>query len=180
VWVGNPNGYVKMNDIPEFVKDGVRRVQGGTYPEKIWKAFMDAALINEPNLDWPAPPGRSRPSLRLYLPGADCLGRQVSGVPLNPNAPTTSTATTEPPPETEPPSTVEGEVPVETEPATTTTAPPPVVQIIDGGTTIPPDVLDPKAPLPAVDMKTTLVFDCLHGIPGAVVTNNPATATTSG
>lgn len=182
VWVGNPNGYVKMNDIPEFVKDGVRKVQGGTYPEKIWKAFTDAALINEPNLDWPAPPPEPRPALRLYLPGADCLGRQVSGQPLNPNAPTTSTSTTVAPEETVPPETVEGEEappPGETEPETTTTVAPPVVQIIDGGTTIPPEVLDPRAPLPAVDIKTTLVFDCLHGLPGAVVTKDPNATTTT-
>jgi len=40
--------------------------------------------------------------------------------------------------------------------------------------------LDPRAPLPAVDIKTTLVFDCLHGLPGAVVTKNPNATTTTG
>ena len=175
VWVGNPNGYVKMNDVPEFVKDGVRRVQGGTYPEKIWKAFTDAALNGQPNTDWPAPPAPARPPARLYLPGSECLGKQVSGTPLDPSAPTTATTA---PPATDPPTTVVGDTTPGTAPAPPPTAAPAVVQIIDGGTTIPPDVLDPHAPLPTVDIKTTLVFDCAHGLPGAIVTSNPASVTT--
>jgi membrane peptidoglycan carboxypeptidase len=153
VWVGNPNGYVKMNNVPEFVKDGVSKVQGGTYPEKIWKAFTDAALIGQPNQDWPPPPAETRDPARLYLPGNECLG--VLGEPVDP-------ADTEPVPvETTP----EGEeVPV--------TTLPPVVVTLDGGTTIPPDVLDPRVPLPSVAIEL-LVFDCLHG--PAVV---PVTTTT--
>ncbi|MFN5603908.1 MAG: transglycosylase domain-containing protein, partial [Actinomycetes bacterium] len=40
VWVGHPDLYLPMNDIPEFVAAGVDRVIGGTFPARIWKATM--------------------------------------------------------------------------------------------------------------------------------------------
>ena len=43
VWVGNPNGYIKMIGVPEF-QPGRPGVQGGLYPTQIWKTYMDAAL----------------------------------------------------------------------------------------------------------------------------------------
>ncbi|MEO7397608.1 MAG: transglycosylase domain-containing protein, partial [Ilumatobacteraceae bacterium] len=79
VWVGNPNGYIPMVGIPEFLADGVDRVQGGTYPEEIWKLYTDAALAGTPNQDWPLPPPLVRDARRLYLPGVECLGQRVGG-----------------------------------------------------------------------------------------------------
>jgi len=140
----------------------VSRVQGGYYPEKIWKTFVDAALAGTPHQDWPAAPATTRPAMRLYLPGEECLGKLVSGV--LPGAPTTPT--TPPVPELDP----ETGQPVET---TTTTAPAPVIQAIDSGTTIAPDVVDPNAPLNTVDTKT-LVFNCERGLASVVTTTTAA------
>jgi penicillin-binding protein 1A len=195
VWVGNPNGYIAMNNVPEFVADGVQKVQGGTYPEKIWKLYMDAALIDAPPEDWPPAPPPARPAARLYLPGADCLGKLVGP---DPNATTTTAAPAagaagagspagpievqlarsvpaQPPPTDPPPPSTSGPPTATTEPASTApvaTAPPaPVVQPVDAGTTIPSDVLDPKAPLPTVDPRAFVVYDCRRGINGAIITN---------
>ncbi len=157
VWVGNPNGYVPMVNVPEFVAEGVSKVQGGTYPEKIWKVYADAALYGQPNQDWPPPPAPTRPPARLYLPGSDCLATLVSGALPDPNAPST----------TPPPTTVPNPA------AATTLVPPPiappVLQAAKNGTTIPPDVLDPDAPVPTVDPKLFVVYDCARGIPGATI-----------
>lgn len=185
VWVGNPNGYIPMVNVPEFVKDGVRSVQGGTYPEKIWKTYTDAALDGTAFQDWAAPPPDARKPLRLYLPGSDCLGKLVSGVLADPNAPTTpappttkAPATTQPV-VTDPPTTVEGDTtppaapdttPGGTDVATTTTVPRLIIKAVDPGTTIAPDVLDPKAPIPTVDPKAFVVYDCTNGLIGATIT----------
>ncbi|MEO6126081.1 MAG: transglycosylase domain-containing protein [Ilumatobacteraceae bacterium] len=159
VWVGNPNGYVPMNNVPEFAADGVRKVQGGTYPEKIWKTFTDAALYGTPLQDWAPPPAPARPAARLYLPGNECLGKLVS-TPYSPAAPAAPVD-----PEIDP---VTGE-PIPTEPTTPATRPPPVIQSVDSGTTIAPDVLDPLAPLPTVPISGFVVYDCSRGVSGAKV-----------
>jgi penicillin-binding protein 1A len=167
VWVGNPNGYIAMNDIPEFLRDGVDRVQGATYPQKIWKTYMDAALVDQPMEDWPAPPPPARKAARLYLPGHECLGQLVSGTILDPNAPTTKPPVTTAAPTTAAPTTVEGgTLPPAAPPST---APPVVIKAVDSGTTISPDVLDPHAPVPTVDPKKFVVFNCQRGIPGATI-----------
>jgi penicillin-binding protein 1A len=157
VWVGNPNGYVPMVNVPEFVAEGVTNVQGGTYPEKIWKLYTDAALYGTPNQDWPPPPAPLRPPARLYLPGADCLATLLSGALPDSNV-STSVA---------PPTTVASPA------ASSTLVPPanapPVLQQVKNGTTIPPDVLDPNAPVPTVDPKLFVVYDCGGGIPGATI-----------
>ncbi len=131
VWVGDPNAYTPMNGIPAFSARGYPRVQGGTFPADIWKAFMEPAHAFLPALDWdrPAPPKRA--NARLVLPGNECILKYappVETVPADPNAPTTTLAPD----------------------ATTTTTLPPVAEVIPTGTTIPPDVLDPNAPLPSV------------------------------
>ncbi len=161
VWVGNPNGYVAMNNIPEFRADGVSKVQGGTYPALIWGKFMEPALTGLPVTDWPAAPAPARKPLRLYLPGVECLARLVSGtLPPNPGEATTTSTTT--PPATDP---LTGE-PI---PTTPTTPPKAVIQQVDSGTTIAPDVLDPRAPIPTVDLKT-VVYNCLKPPPNVVIT----------
>src|SRR5207249_10539177 len=70
------------------------KVQGGTYPVLIWKAYMDAAHAGLPMEDWPAPAPPSRPPGRLYIPGFDC----TSGGLLGPNAGLTFVAAPGPPP----------------------------------------------------------------------------------
>ncbi len=165
VWVGDPKGYTPMDGIPEFVRAGVRKVQGGTFPAKIWGTYSATALQNAPALDWPAPPASARGPARLYLPGNECLARSVG-----PAAPAGPTPTSKPAAQpfratrqTTPPSTT---VPTGTtkpgrpgRPRTPTTAPRPALRPLPGGTTIPPDILDPRAPLPSVDLGV-IVYPC--------------------
>jgi membrane peptidoglycan carboxypeptidase len=153
VWVGNPDAFTSMDGIEGF--EEFPKVQGGTYPARIWRLFMDEAHFGLPFEDWddPAPP--ERPNARLVLPGNECefvvVGRS-GGVPVattpgatpvdapvvgagqqvDPNAPATTAA---------PAAT---SAPVQTTPIVVVTA------VSDIGTTISPDNLDPKAPLPSV------------------------------
>ncbi|MEM9745186.1 MAG: transglycosylase domain-containing protein [Actinomycetota bacterium] len=144
VWVGDPDAYTPMVAVSEFANEGVPRVQGGTFPAQIWKAFMDPAHAGVPALDWddPAPP--ERPNVRLVLPGNECsvtvIGFEEVPPSTDPNAP----PTTQPPP----PSVPEGE-----DPPPTTTIPletVPITILDELGTTIAPDNLDPDHPLPTV------------------------------
>jgi penicillin-binding protein 1A len=140
VWVGDPNAYTPMNGIPAFSARGYPRVQGGTFPADIWKAFMEPAHAFLPVLDWDRPPPPKRANARLVLPGNECILKYappVETVPVDPNAPTTTLAPD----------------------ATTTTTLPPVAEVIPVGTTIPPDVLDPNAPLPSVPI-TEIIGPC--------------------
>ncbi|HEY5873721.1 MAG TPA: transglycosylase domain-containing protein, partial [Ilumatobacteraceae bacterium] len=153
VWVGDPKAYTPMVNIPEFTAVGVGKVQGGTFPARIWKAFMEPAHFLLPALDWPAPAPPTRRAARLYLPGNECLARGGGGGG--------STATT-----------VAGADPAEPAPA-------PVYQAVDPGTTIPPEILDPEAPLPSV-AGGVLVYNCARGLPRPPTpTTTPATATTT-
>jgi penicillin-binding protein 1A len=155
VWVGDPDAYTPMINIPEFI--GVGKVQGATYPARIWGAMMEPALTPLPVEDWapPAPPARK--PVRLYLPGNECLAKLVSGT--LPTGATTTTVAAEPPP-VDP----SGTAPVET------AAPPPVLKAIPSDTTIPPDVLDPKAPIPTVPIAAgTIVYLCDKPPAGVVI-----------
>ena len=172
VLVRDPARYTPMDDIPEFVAEGITNVQGGTYPARIWGAFMEPAHVFEPVTDWPKPPALTRPPVRLYLPGVECLYRRVSiatTLPTDapPDAPAPDGAdapdapdggvteqappTTAAPPVTDPPTGTT--IPAD---PTATTVPParpaPVFTAIDSGTTIPPDELDPRAPLPSAPL----------------------------
>jgi penicillin-binding protein 1A len=162
VMVRDPDRYTSMANIPEFVEAGVPRVQGGTFPARIWGAYMEQVGLGQLGEqfefdDWDRPDPPSRPPARLYLPGTECLyeiiGYEVpETVPPSESAPPApdgllspaAPPTTQPPPDTTP----EATDPPET--TTTTTLPPvPIFGPVDGGTTIPPDVVDPKAPLPS-------------------------------
>ena len=137
-----------MNGIPAFSARGYPRVQGGTFPAEIWKAFMEPAHASVPVLDWDRPPPPERPNARLYLPGNECV-RVVALAPVDPvdpNAPTTTLAPDAAPVETAPPVTI-------------------VTEAIQVGTTIPPDVLDPNVPLPSLPL-TDNVGPC--GIPATL------------
>jgi penicillin-binding protein 1A len=165
VLVRDPARYTPMDRIPEFVAEGIPNVQGGTYPARIWGAFMEPAHVFEPVTDWPKPPPLTRPPARLYLPGVECLFRPVStvttvptdpapgaptpGAPGAPDAPG-GDVTEQAPPTTVPPVTAPPTgTTIPADPTATTIPAAPVYTAIDSGTTIPPDVLDPRAPLPS-------------------------------
>ena len=166
VWVGDPKAYTPMVNIPEFVAKKVPRVQGGTFPAAIWKAFTDRALAGQPTLDWEEPPLISRSSVRLYLPGVDCIANVVSGsLPrrtVGKVAAPQTTTTTLLPGETAPPTTV---VPTTVPDTLPPVGGPPVVSVVDAGTTILPSNTNPFSPVPSVDPNRTLVFDCEKPLP---------------
>ena len=141
-----------MNRVPEFAAEMGRngKVQGADYPARIWGAFMEAAHVNLPVVDWPPPPANPRPAARLYWPGEECLAKLVSGT-LPPTGPTTTPAATT---TTQPASTLPGDPP----PAVTT-VPRAVVVQIPSATNVPLDVLDPRAPMPSIDTRT-YVYPC--------------------
>jgi membrane peptidoglycan carboxypeptidase len=157
VMVRDPDRYTPMRSIPEFSADGVSRVQGGTYPARIWGAYMeDIGLEQFEFADWEDPPSPDRPPARLYLPGNECLYDIVGYEPAPTTVPTGAPSeggidgfrAPAAPPTTSPAPPPETTAPESTAPPTT--APPvPVFGQIDSGTTIPPDVLDPDAPMPS-------------------------------
>ncbi len=164
VLVRDPDRYTPMVNIPEFVEAGVPRVQGGTFPARIWGAFNEAVALGQLGeqfefADWDRPPPPARGPARLYLPGNECL-YEIIGYEVPATVAPDESAPPEPegfrapgaPPATDPPAPPPGTQPPETTPETTptTTVPPrPIFGQVESGTTIPPDVLDPNAPLPS-------------------------------
>jgi penicillin-binding protein 1A len=173
VWVGDPDGYTPMRNIPQFSGQNRAAVQGGHYPAQIWNTFMTPALAGQPALDWEAPPAPARPAARLYLPGNECLvriigytgGDVVSQPAAAPTAPAAAPAAPGPAGFASPQQPPPQPPPAETTPTQTTTPAAPVVttprvprvERLDSGTTIPPDVLDPRAPLPSTPLSSTVV-----------------------
>jgi penicillin-binding protein 1A len=155
VWVGHPDLYLPMVNIPEFVAVGVDKVIGGTFPARIWKATMDAALAGQPATFFATPPINSRPAMRLYLPGTDCLtavtapptGTSIPAetVPVDPTATTVPTTTT---------------TSTTTSTTTTTLVPPLPGAITDLNTTVPRGVVDPLWPVPTIDPTLYTVGSC--------------------
>jgi len=164
VWVGDPNGYTPMNGIPEFRKEMGRngKVQGADYPARIWGSFMEDALAPMPEVDWPAAPKATRVPARIFVPGEECPAKVVSGT--IPSASSTSVAPNSSVSSTVPTS---GSVPTESSGPTTTGAAAVVVPIT-GYTTVPADVLDPRAPMPSVGLRT-YVYVCDQLPPNVVV-----------
>jgi penicillin-binding protein 1A len=169
VMVRDPDRYTPMSNVPEFVEAGVSRVQGGTFPARIWGAYMeDIGLEQFEFVDWDRPGSQPRPPARLYLPGNECLYGIVGYRPTE-TAPPDATAApdagatpegfrspaapnTDPPAQTPPSTPSQTTVPTDSTP--TTTAPPtPIYGPVESGTTIPPDVLDPDAPLPSAPLR---------------------------
>jgi penicillin-binding protein 1A len=167
VWVGDPDGYTPMTaeNVPAFAADGVEAVQGGTYPARIWGMYATEAMSTMPVEDWAPPPALTRPAARLYLPGEECAYRVVAGTLPTATGPTTTVAPTTLPP-VDPAATIDPNAP----PAVPTTVAPVVIQLVPDQTTIAPDVLDPRAPMPTVDSKTT-VLPCVKLPPGVIVSN---------
>lgn len=170
VLVRDPDRYTPMRGIPEFNAVGVPRVQGGTFPARIWGAYMEEVALDQLGeqfefADWPQPAPPERPPARLYLPGNECLFEVIGfepppTVPPDGSAPPAPAgfAPAAPPPPTQPPAPQPGTVPTET--TTTTTLPPvPIFGPVESGTTIPPDVLDPNAPMPSAPVDV-LVRPC--------------------
>ena len=98
VMVRDPDRYTPMDEIPEFVAAGVNRVQGGTFPARIWGAYMERVGLEQSIVDWERPGPQPRPPARLYLPGNECLFAAVA------------------PPTTEPAELIEPVIPDETPP----------------------------------------------------------------
>jgi penicillin-binding protein 1A len=154
VWVGHPDKYLPMVDIREFVDVGVQKVIGGTFPSRIWKATMDAALFGQPATFFSIPPANARGPMRLYLPGTDCL----TPVTAPPTATTSPVATV-------PGDPTETTVPTTTTSTTTSTTSTTVVPPVPGGspnlnTTVPRGMVDPKWPVPTIDPALYTVGSC--------------------
>jgi hypothetical protein len=162
VWVGDPDGYTKMEDIPEFVEAGVPKVQGGTFPARIWGMYSEAAMATLPVEDWAAPPPPPPPAARQYHPREECAYKVISGG----TSATTTTVPGEPAEPGAPPASTPGDGSPTDSTAVPTTVPV-VIQLVPDQTTIPPTQLDPRAPVPTVDLRTT-VQTCSK-LPGIVV-----------
>ena len=176
VLVRDPARYTPMRNIPEFQADGVPRVQGGTYPARIWGAFMEKAHLFEPVTDWNAPPPPRRPAAILYLPEVECVYVEVPvvrepedplGRDLGNRRPATTTTPDQSPgngagngtdngndDQTE--STTTTSTTTTTTPTTTTTTttepPPPQLSLAPSDTTISPDITDLRAPMPSAPL----------------------------
>ena len=145
VMVRDPNRYTEMRGIDEFEAVGVDRVQGGTFPARIWGAYMENVGLEQFEfVDWDEPGAPPRGPRRLYLPGVECVYEFVGYEQVAPpdegatpqpfrapqapptSAPATAPPTTPPPataPPTAPPTTVPPTtVPSTTVPSTTTTS----------------------------------------------------------
>jgi penicillin-binding protein 1A len=86
VWMGAPVGEVPMRDV------GGIRVAGGTYPARIWSAFMADALAGLPDVGFPAPdPSLIPRGHYLRVPGERSSG-SGSGSGRRRSAPTTTPA----------------------------------------------------------------------------------------
>jgi len=174
VLVRDPDRYTPMANIPEFEAVGVSRVQGGTFPARIWGAFMETVGLERFDTDWPLPGTPARPPARLYLPGNECIFEVVGFVPTEstapegdappesaeptgfraPAAPPTTVATEPDAPPTA--TTTPSEEPLpepEEQPPATTLPPAPIFAPVPSGTTIPPNVLDPNAPMPSAPIE---------------------------
>jgi hypothetical protein len=153
--VRDPDRYTPMAGVPEFAAAGVDRVQGGTFPARIWGTFMDAIGLERVGLDadWERPGLPPRPPARLYLPGNECAFEVVGFEPSAPPAdegtvapvddltgeppagfrspaapPPTEPVVTDPPATEPPPTTTVAPtitVPETTQPPEPTTTPPP-------------------------------------------------------
>jgi 1A family penicillin-binding protein len=79
VWMGDPKANTPMLNV------GGIRVAGGTYPARIWSAFMGAALEHQPSLKFPAP------DPRLIPHGKSILGADIKATTSSSSGATTTT-----------------------------------------------------------------------------------------
>jgi membrane peptidoglycan carboxypeptidase len=99
VWMGSPVGRVEMRGVA-----GVGRVTGGSFPARIWQAFMGPVLAGQPLEDFPKPQEIGRGTyLRMAGDRAPARRRSttttVPGTSATDSTPTTTArpATTTPP-----------------------------------------------------------------------------------
>jgi penicillin-binding protein 1A len=113
VWMGSPAGNISMYNV------GGVRVQGGSYPARIWGTFMADALKGEPSIDFPLPNSS-------LIPAGKFINDTFSSHSLLTTTTSSSTTTTAPgtPPSTEPPTSVPPTTAAPPTSSTTTTAPP--------------------------------------------------------
>ena len=145
VLVRDPDRYTSMRNIPTFNEAGVSRVQGGTFPARIWGVYMENVGLEQFEFtDWADPTYPSREPGRLYLPGTECVYEIVGYQP----APTVPPA--EPAEPAEPPPAVEGfrnpQAPPDTSAPPATTPPP---------ETAPPTTAPPTTAAPTTAPPTT-------------------------
>ena len=98
VLVRDPARYTSMDNIPEFLAEGVDNVQGATYPARIWGAYMEPAHVFEPVTDWPKPPPLIRPAGPLVPARASnvCSDPSSTATTLPTDAPDAPTHPTRP------------------------------------------------------------------------------------
>ena len=106
VWMGSPAGNIAMKNV------GGIRVAGGTYPARIWNAYMSEALEPLPEVDFPDPNPKQ-------IPKGKFINDKFSTHPPR----TTTTTTTVPGAPPPGPSTPPPTAPPVTEATTTTTKP---------------------------------------------------------
>jgi penicillin-binding protein 1A len=156
VWVGHPDLYLPMENIPEFEAAGVDRVQGSTFPAAIWKATMDVALAGAPPSLFGAPPPNPRPAMRLFLPEVDCPVAVTTTTTEAPSEPDESAEPDIGPDTTDPetgepiPATTTTSTSTTTSTTTTTTTTVPGQLVFDFSTTVPRGVVDPTWPVPTL------------------------------
>ena len=148
MWVGDPNGYTPMDGIPEFRAEMGRngKVQGADYPARIWGAYMEAAHVNLPVVDWPATAAGRHASRRAST------SRARSAWPSWSAARCRRRPARPPPPRRCRPSRCRPDPD-----ATAHHVAKAVVVQVTSGTLVPDNVLDPRAPMPSVDLKTLRV-----------------------
>jgi membrane peptidoglycan carboxypeptidase len=98
VWMGAPVGNVSMTNV------GGVKVTGGSYPARIWRAFMTGALLGEPSVSFTAP------NSRLIAAGHYIKDDKVSTDPPPTSAVRPTVTST--PASTIPPTTLDPRIPV--------------------------------------------------------------------
>jgi penicillin-binding protein 1A len=158
VLVRDPDRYTEMRGIPEFDDIGISRVQGGTYPARIWGAYMENVGLEQFEFsDWDDPVYPSREPGRLYLPGSECVYEIVGYEP----APTVPPAAPADP--AAPPPAVEGFRSPQAPPDSAPPAPPPATTTAPP--TTPPTTTAPTPPPTSAAPTTTTTTTTLAPVP---------------
>jgi penicillin-binding protein 1A len=95
VWMGAPVGNIPMTNV------GGVKVAGGTYPARIWGAFMTEALAGEPSIAFPAPNARLIPAGKYIKDDKISTDSVPSSSTKLPPATVTTVATVSIPPTTD-------------------------------------------------------------------------------
>jgi len=121
-WMGHPAAQIEMLNV------GGIRVTGGSYPARIWAAFMRLALADEPVVEFTLPDITRWPDATRITEAGRFVAAPPRPAPPRTAAPTTAPATTVPPttaPEVTTPPTTKPKPKPKPKPTTTTSPPPP-------------------------------------------------------